>query len=235
MKIEIWSDVMCPFCYIGKRNFETALEQFGDRDKLEVVWKSFQLDPTLPEVQTGSYTDHLMESKGMGRKQVEGMLDNVTQMAANVGLEYNFDKSVIVNSMKAHQLTQLAKTRGLGDEIEELLFRAFFTEGKNIADDETLVELGKEAGLNETEIRNSLSDDKYTELVKKDIQEAHSLGVTGVPFFVFDRKYAVSGAQPPQAFLQTLEKSFGEWRKANPEIKIEFTKGQSCSIDGVCD
>jgi len=235
MKIEIWSDVMCPFCYIGKRNFETALEQFGDRDKLEVVWKSFQLDPTLPEVQTGSYTDHLMESKGMGRKQVEGMLDNVTQMAANVGLEYNFDKSVIVNSMKAHQLTQLAKTRGLGDEIEELLFRAFFTEGKNIADDETLVELGKEAGLNETEIRNSLSDDKYTELVKKDIQEAHSLGVTGVPFFVFDRKYAVSGAQAPQAFLQTLEKSFVEWRKANPEIKIEFTKGQSCSIDGVCD
>lgn len=235
MKIEIWSDVMCPFCYIGKRNFETALEQFSDKNKLEVVWKSFQLDPSLPEVQNGSYTEHLMESKEMGRKQVEGMLDNVTQMAANVGLEYHFDKSVMVNSFKAHRMLQLSKTRGLGDEVEEILFNAFFTEGKNIADDETLVELGKEAGLNETEIRNALSDDKFSEMVKQDIQEARSIGVTGVPLFVFDRKYAVSGAQPPQAFLQTLEKSFGEWREANPEIKIEVTKGQSCSIDGVCD
>ncbi len=235
MKIEIWSDVMCPFCYIGKRNFETALEQFDDKNKLEVVWKSFQLDPSLPEVQNGSYTDHLMESKGMGRKQVEGMLDNVTQMAKNVGLEYLFDKSVMVNSFKAHRMLQLAKTRGLGDSAEERLFRAFFTEGKNIADDETLVELGKEVGLNETEIRNSLGDERFSEMVRQDIQEARSIGVTGVPFFVFDRKYAVSGAQPPQAFLQTLEKSFGEWREANPEIKIEVTKGQSCSVDGVCD
>ena len=226
---------MCPFCYIGKRNFETALEQFDDKNKLEVVWKSFQLDPSLPEVQNGSYTDHLMESKGMGRKQVEGMLDNVTQMAKNVGLEYLFDKSVMVNSFKAHRMLQLAKTRGLGDSAEERLFRAFFTEGKNIADDETLVELGKEVGLNETEIRNSLGDERFSEMVRQDIQEARSIGVTGVPFFVFDRKYAVSGAQPPQAFLQTLEKSFGEWREANPEIKIEVTKGQSCSIDGVCD
>lgn len=226
---------MCPFCYIGKRNFETALEMFGDKDKLEIVWKSFQLDPSLPEVQDGNYTDHLMKSKGMGREQVEGMLANVTQMAKNVGLEYNFDKSVMVNSMKAHQLTHLAKKRGLSNEAEEHLFRAFFTEGKNIADDETLVELGKEIGLNETEIRSALSDEKYTELVKKDIQEARALGVNGVPFFVFNRKYAVSGAQPPQAFEQTLEKSFSEWREANPEIKIEVIKGQSCSIDGVCD
>ncbi|MDD4777189.1 MAG: DsbA family oxidoreductase [Fermentimonas sp.] len=235
MKIEIWSDVMCPFCYIGKRNFETALEQFGDKNKLEVVWKSFQLDPTLPEVQNGSYTEHLMDSKGMPRKQVEGMLGNVTQMAKNVGLEYDFDKSVMVNSFKSHRLLQLSKTRGLGDATEERLFRAFFTEGKNIADDETLVELGKEVGLNETEIRNALTDEKYSDMVKQDIQEARSIGVSGVPFFVFNRKYAVSGAQPPQAFLQTLEKSFGEWREANPEIKIEVTKGQSCSIDGVCE
>lgn len=235
MKIEIWSDVMCPFCYIGKRNFETALELFGDRNDLEVEWKSFQLDPSLPEVQNGSYADHLMQSKGMGKEQVEGMLDNVTQMAKKVGLEYNFDKSVMVNSKKAHQLTQLAKTRGLGDEMEESLFRAFFTDGKNIADEETLVELGKEVGLNETEIRKSLSDEKYAQLVSKDIQEARALGLSGVPFFVFDRKYAVSGAQPPQAFMQTLEKSFSEWRAANPKIKIEVIQGQSCSVDGVCD
>jgi predicted DsbA family dithiol-disulfide isomerase len=235
MKIEIWSDVMCPFCYIGKRNFETALEQFSNKNGIEVEWKSFQLDPSLPEVQDSNYTDYLMVSKGLGRPQVEGMLNNVTQMAKGVGLEYDFDRAVMVNSFKAHRVLQLAKTRGLGDAAEERLFRAFFTEGRNIADDDTLLELGKEAGLNETEIRSSLSDERYSDMVIQDIQEARAIGVTGVPFFVFNRKYAVSGAQPPQAFLQTLEKAYEEWREANPEIKIEVTKGQSCSIDGVCD
>lgn len=226
---------MCPFCYIGKRNFETALEQFSNKNGIEVEWKSFQLDPSLPEVQDSNYTDYLMVSKGLGRPQVEGMLNNVTQMAKGVGLEYDFDRAVMVNSFKAHRVLQLAKTRGLGDAAEERLFRAFFTEGRNIADDDTLLELGKEAGLNETEIRSSLSDERYSDMVKQDIQEARAIGVTGVPFFVFNRKYAVSGAQPPQAFLQTLEKAYTEWREANPEIKIEVTKGQSCSIDGVCD
>jgi predicted DsbA family dithiol-disulfide isomerase len=235
MKIEIWSDVMCPFCYIGKRNFETALEQFSNMNGIEVEWKSFQLDPSLPEVQDSNYTDYLMVSKGLGRPQVEGMLNNVTQMAKGVGLEYDFERAVMVNSFKAHRVLQLAKMRGLGDAAEERLFRAFFTEGRNIADDDTLLELGKEAGLNETEIRSSLSDERYSDMVKQDIQEARAIGVTGVPFFVFNRKYAVSGAQPPQAFLQTLEKAYAEWREANPEIKIEVTKGQSCSIDGVCD
>lgn len=235
MKIEIWSDVMCPFCYIGKRNFETALEQFSNKNGIEVEWKSFQLDPSLPEVQDSNYTDYLMVSKGLGRPQVEGMLNNVTQMAKGVGLEYDFDRAVMVNSFKAHRVLQLAKMRGLGDAAEERLFRAFFTEGRNIADDDTLLELGKETGLNETEIRSSLSDERYSDMVKQDIQEARAIGVTGVPFFVFNRKYAVSGAQPPQAFLQTLEKAYAEWREANPEIKIEVTKGQSCSIDGVCD
>jgi predicted DsbA family dithiol-disulfide isomerase len=200
-----------------------------------VEWKSFQLDPSLPEVQDSNYTDYLMVSKGLGRPQVEGMLNNVTQMAKGVGLEYDFDRAVMVNSFKAHRVLQLAKVRGLGDAAEERLFRAFFTEGRNIADDDTLLELGKEAGLNETEIRSSLSDERYSDMVRQDIQEARAIGVTGVPFFVFNRKYAVSGAQPPQAFLQTLEKAYAEWREANPEIKIEVTKGQSCSIDGVCD
>lgn len=226
---------MCPFCYIGKRNFETALEQFSNKNGIEVEWKSFQLDPSLPEVQDSNYTDYLMVSKGLGRPQVEGMLNNVTQMAKGVGLEYDFDRAVMVNSFKAHRVLQLAKTRGLGDAAEERLFRAFFTEGRNIADDDTLLELGKEAGLNETEIRSSLSDERYSDMVRQDIQEARAIGVTGVPFFVFNRKYAVSGAQPPRAFLQTLEKAYTEWREANPEIKIEVTKGQSCSIDGVCD
>lgn len=235
MKIEIWSDVICPFCYIGKRNFETALEQFADKKNIEVIWKSFQLDPAIPEVATESYTDYLVKRKGMAVEQVQGMLANVTQMATQVGLDYHLDQSVIVNSLKAHQLIQFAKSKNLGNEAEERLFKAFFIEGKNIADTETLAQLGKDFGLDESEIKANLEDEKYKYETAQDIQEAQNLGVNGVPFFVFDRKYAVSGAQPAEAFLETLNKSFTEWRKSNPESVLEITEGKSCTVNGKCD
>lgn len=235
MKIEIWSDVMCPFCYIGKRNFETALAQFPEKEHIEVVWKSFQLDPTIPEVANETQEEYLVKRKAMSIEQVKGMLENVTQSAKDAGLEYHLDKSIMVNSQKAHQLIQFAKTKGLGDEAEERLFKAFFTEGKSIADIKTLTQLGKEIGLDETELQTAFTDDKYAYLVNQDIQEAQQIGVRGVPFFVIDRKYAVSGAQPAEAFLQTLEKAFPEWRKLNPESQFEITKGQSCTTDGKCE
>lgn len=235
MKIEIWSDVICPFCYIGKRNFETALEQFADKKNIEVIWKSFQLDPAIPEVATESYTDYLVKRKGMAVEQVQGMLANVTQMATQVGLDYHLDQSVIVNSLKAHHLIQFAKSKNLGNEAEERLFKAFFIEGKNIADTETLAQLGKDFGLDESEIKANLEDEKYKYETAQDIQEAQNLGVNGVPFFVFDRKYAVSGAQPAEAFLETLNKSFTEWRKSNPESVLEITEGKSCTVNGKCD
>jgi len=235
MKIEIWSDVMCPFCYIGKRNFETALEQFVDKDHIEVIWKSFQLDPSIPEVAEESQEDYLIKRKGMGREQVKEMLAYVTQTAKQVGLDYNLDKSVMVNSRKAHQLIQFAKTKDLGDQAEERLFQAFFTEGKNIAELETLAQLGRDIGLDESELQAAFTDTTYNEAMERDIQEARNLGVTGVPFFVFDRKYAVSGAQPTQAFFETLTKSFTEWRKSNPEVKLDIVHGQSCTTDGRCD
>lgn len=234
MKVEIWSDVMCPFCYIGKRNFETALEDFPNKDFIEVVWKSYQLDPTIPEVAKESYHDYLVERKGMSPAQVKGSLDNVTQSAKQVGLEYNFDQSVMVNSLSAHKLIQYAKTKDLGGEAEERLFRAFFTEGKNIADLATLTKLGKEIGLDETALQTAFTDTKYSDLVKQDYQEAQQVGVQGVPFFVLDRKYAVSGAQPAQAFLENLTKAFVEWRKVNPITKLEIIEGQSCKPDGTC-
>ncbi|PWH85524.1 disulfide bond formation protein DsbA [Brumimicrobium oceani] len=235
MKVEIWSDVMCPFCYIGKRNFETALAQFADKEYIDVVWKSFQLDSSIPEVAKESYAEYLVINKGMAKEQVKGMLDNVTASAKQVGLEYNFDKSVMVNSLNAHKLLQFAKAKGLGSEAEEVLFRAFFTDGENIADQATLVALGKEIGLEKSEVQTALSDKKYEDLVKADIQEARQVGVQGVPFFVMDRKYAVSGAQPAQAFTQNLEKAYTEWRKLNPVSKLEITQGQSCTPDGICD
>lgn len=235
MKIEIWSDVICPFCYIGKQNFEKALEEFADKDHVEVVWKSFQLDPSLPETASESYEEYLTKRKGMPYEQVKGMLTNVTEMAKQAGLKYHLDRSVIVNSQKAHLLLQFAKSKGLGNEAEERLFRGFFTEGADIADLDTLVRLGKEIGLDENETKLIFDDEKYRYEMTQDIQEAQSLGVSGVPFFVFDRKYAVSGAQPSEAFADTLSKSYAEWRKSNPEIKLEVTQGSSCTIDGKCE
>lgn len=213
MKIEIWSDVMCPFCYIGKRNFEMALARFKDKEEVEIIWKSFQLDPTLPEVAQESQHDYLVKSKGMSPAQVESMLENVTRMAKRAGLDYHLDRSVMVNSFRAHRLIQLAKNEGLGDEAEERLLRAYFTEGLDIADTDTLTRLGKEIGLDEGDIQEALTDNRYAELIRNDIEEAQALGIRGVPFFVFDRKYGVSGAQPPEQFLQTLEKSFSEWKE----------------------
>lgn len=235
MKIEIWSDVMCPFCYIGKKNFETALEQFADKEHVEVIWKSYQLDPSIPDVATKSYHDYLVEHKGMSKEQVTGMLDNVTESAKQVGLTYDFNKAVMVNSLSAHKFIQFAKTKDLGDQAEEILFRAFFTDGKNIADLDVLTELGKEIGLNENEVKTAFTDEKYATLVKQDIQEGQQIGVQGVPFFVLDRKFAVSGAQPAEAFLENLKKAFTEWRKLNPETKLEVTQGQSCTPDGKCE
>lgn len=235
MKIEIWSDVMCPFCYIGKRNFEKALTQFAEKEKIEIVWKSFQLDASVPDIATESYEEYLVKRKGLSAEQVKGMLQNVTQMAREAGLDYHFDRSVIVNSLKAHRLIQFAKTRNLGDEAEERLFHAFFTEGKSIADIDTLTQLGVEIGLDATELQAAFTDELYAYQVNQDIQEARQIGVNGVPFFVFNRKYAISGAQPPQAFLETLRKSFEEWQKLNPQPKLNIQQGNSCSIDGVCE
>lgn len=235
MKIEIWSDVMCPFCYIGKRNFEKALAQFTEKEKIEIVWKSFQLDASVPDIATESYEEYLVKRKGLSVEQVKGMLQNVTQMAREAGLDYHFDRSVIVNSLKAHRLIQFAKTRNLGDEAEERLFHAFFTEGKSIADIDTLTQLGVEIGLDATELQVAFTDERYAYQVNQDIQEARQIGVNGVPFFVFNRKYAISGAQPPQAFLETLRKSFDEWQKLNPQPKLNIQQGNSCSIEGVCE
>lgn len=235
MKIEIWSDVLCPFCYIGKRHFETALKQFEHRDNIEIIWKSYQLDPSKPENVQDTYLNYLVKRKGMTEQQVEGMLNNVTQMAKQAGLEYHLDQCIIVNSMKAHQLIQYAKTKGLGDAAEEQLFRAFFIEGKNIADLETLKQLATEIGLDATEVDQAFTDQKYHALVQQDIQEAQQIGVQGVPFFVLDRKYAISGAQPPEAFLENLNLAFAEWQEKNSVSGLKTSQGQSCDVDGNCD
>lgn len=235
MEVEIWSDIMCPFCYIGKRNFEAALSQFIDKEQIKVVWKSFQLDASIPEIAGETHQDYLVKRKGLNVDQVQSMLQNVTMLASQVGLVYDFEKSRIVNSLKAHQLVHFAKKQGKDDEAEEVLFKAFFTDGKNIADTETLLELAKTINLDITELKVILDSNQLVKSVEQDIDEARKIGVSGVPFFVFNHKYAVSGAQPIEVFLDALNESFAEWNLVNPKVEFIVTNGQSCGIDQVCD
>jgi predicted DsbA family dithiol-disulfide isomerase len=234
MKVEIWSDVMCPFCYIGKRRFEQALQQFEHKDTVEIEWKSFQLNPDLETDTSTNINEYLAERKGWTVDHAQQMNDHVTKMAAEAGLTYHLDKAVVANSFKAHRFSHLAKKHGLGVAAEEQLFKAYFTDSKNIDDDGTLIELGKQIGLDVVEIEQTLASDAFAEDVKHDIDTAQYLGIQGVPFFVLNNKYAVSGAQAVPVFEQTLEKAFGEWQKENTKPKFEIIEGESCTPDGDC-
>jgi protein disulfide-isomerase len=236
MKVEVWSDIMCPFCYIGKRHYEQALKQFADSNNVEIVWKSFQLDPDIPssfDTKVNVY-QYLADRKGISYQQSVAMHQNVVNMAEAAGLSYHFDKVVVANSFNAHRLIQLAKEKGKGDEIEERLFYAYFTEGKDCGDLKVLTEIGTSIGLSNADVQEAFTNDVYAYRVKQDIHEADSIRVSGVPFFVFDRKYAVSGAQPVEVFLSTLSKSFAEWRKNNPVSALEVSNGPACSPDKDC-
>jgi predicted DsbA family dithiol-disulfide isomerase len=235
MTIEIWSDVMCPFCYIGKRKFETALAQFNHRSNIDIVWKSFQLAPDLKTNPDKNIHQFLAEHKGMSLEQAKRMNDQMAQAAKQVGLHYDFDKAIPANSFNAHRFSHLAKQHGLQNDAEERLFKAYFTEGKNIDDISTLVQLGVEIGLAAAEIKTVLESDQYTKDVHQDIDEAQQVGVRGVPFFVLDRKYAISGAQNSETFLQAIDTSYAEWLQQNPSATIEITEGASCKADGECD
>lgn len=213
MQVEIWSDIMCPFCYIGKRKFEVALAQFPDRANVDLVWKSFQLAPEMKTDTTKNIHQYLAEHKGFSLQEAKRMNDQVTQVAAKVGLIYNFDKSIVANSFNAHRFSHFAKQNGKQNEAEEKLFQAYFTDGKNIDDYSTLIKLGIEIGLDAATLKAALENGMYAEEVKEDMYEAQQVGVRGVPFFVFNRKHAVSGAQESQLFSETLEKSFAEFEK----------------------
>jgi len=213
MKVEVWSDVMCPFCYLGKRRFAGALARFADRDDVEVIFRSFQLNPSLETDPDISVTQYLAREKGLDERVAEQMNDRVARMSRQDGPIYNFDDVVVANTFDAHRLIHFARARGRQDQVVERLFSAYFTEGKNVDDRETLIELAREIGLDSNEVASALESDAYTDEVNADVEEARQLGINGVPFFVFDRKYAVSGAQESEVFEQALERSVTEWRE----------------------
>ncbi|HTH12923.1 MAG TPA: DsbA family oxidoreductase [Spirochaetia bacterium] len=208
IQVEIWSDVQCPFCYMGKRQFEAALESFPGKDRVEVTWRSYQLDPGLEPRVGESIQAYLARKKGMSLEQSQGLHARVAQSAAALGLDYRFDTMVVANSRAAHRLIQAAKARGLGDRVEEALFRAYFTEGRDLGNQEQLVALGVAVGLSPDEATDAVEDPRGTwdKLVAEEIDLAQEFGSTGVPFFVFQRRFAVTGAQGEETFLRVLDR-----------------------------
>lgn len=205
MKVEIWSDIMCPFCYIGKRRFEKALDQFEYADEVDVIWRSFQLNPDMKTDPDANINEYLSDAKGWSLQQARQMNQRVTDMAAEEGLEYNMDQAVVANSFDAHRFIQFAKDQNKADEAEEALFRAYFTKGQNIADHATLSAIASEIGLSGDKTREMLDSNQYANQVKHDIEIASSINIQGVPFFLFNRKFAVSGARETEIFLTILE------------------------------
>jgi predicted DsbA family dithiol-disulfide isomerase len=235
MKIEIWSDVMCPFCYIGKRKIEAALAQFENANDVEIEWKSFQLNPNMVTDPSKNVIEHLSEAKGIPLEQAKAMNVHVTKMAAEHNLNYNLNEAVVANSFKAHRFSHYAKTKGKQLEAEEALFKAYFTDGLNTDDNETLLKIANKIGLEKEETNKVLTSNQFADEVRKDLTEAQQLGISGVPFFVFDRKYAISGAQEASVFENKLSKAYTEWKAAQPQSKLSVTEGAVCKPDGTCD
>ncbi len=228
MRVEIWSDVVCPWCYIGKRRFEQALASFAHRDEVEVVWRSFELDTTAPAERTEGTVAHLAHKYGRSLAEAQEMLDSMTATAAVDGLDFHFDVMRGGNTFDAHRLLHLAGERGVQDALKERLLRATFTEGSLVSDLDTLVRLGVEAGLDADEAREVLTSGGYADEVRADEVDAQRFGITGVPFFVVDRTYGVSGAQPAEVLREVLDKA---WSDSRPVQLVTTGGGPGCEGD----
>lgn len=210
MKIDVWSDIICPFCYIGKRRFEEALNSFRHKESVQVEWKSFLLNPEMETDPTKNLHEFLAAHKGISLEEAREMNAYVSRMAEASGLTYKLEDAIPANSFNAHRLLHFAKQQDRQAEVGDLLFRAYFTEGQNIDDAATLLDITARAGLDTTAFARAMGEGAFAQEVVADMQEAQDLGVRGVPFFIFNRKYAVSGAQEPNAFLEVLKKAYAE-------------------------
>ncbi|TGD81551.1 DsbA family oxidoreductase [Hymenobacter wooponensis] len=232
MKIEIWSDIVCPFCYIGKRRLENALAAFPHADKVEIEWHSFELDPQAKPEPGVSLYKRLASKYGNTEAWARQMSSNMAQSAAELGLAFDFDRAVHANTLHAHRLVHLAERHGKQDAAKERFFKAYLEEGEDLNDFATLTRLATEIGLPAAEVERVLNSDEFTQEVRHDEYQARQIGVRGVPYFVFDDKYAVSGAQPSELFQEVLEKV---WEESRPQpVQLAGADGASCDIDGNC-
>lgn len=234
MKIEVWSDYVCPFCYIGKRRLEEALDQFPQKNQIEVEFKSFELDPNSPKNSSQNIHEVLATKYGMSVEKAKEANFGVGQQAATVGLSYNFDEMKPTNTFDAHRLAQFAKTQGKAAVVSEKLLYAYFTESKDIGDVETLADLAEAEGLNRQEVLNVLNDkNAYANDVRHDEALAQQYGVRGVPYFVINQKYAISGAQPVETFTGALQKAWQE-ESTSPVFQDLSTVEDASCVDGNC-
>ncbi len=229
MDVEIWSDIACPWCYIGKRRFEAALAEFEHRDDVRVTWRSFELDPSAPHEREGDNATRIAEKYGITVERAREMGRTVTDAAAGEGLDFHLDIQRSGTTFDGHRVIHLAAERGLQDAMKERLLHAYFTEGQLISDHETLVRLAVEVGLDEDEVRATLASDRFAADVRGDERLAGQFGISAVPTFVVDRAIGASGAHPPEALLQLLEQG---WERREPVAVI--AGGESCDVDGNC-
>ncbi len=228
--VDIWSDIACPWCYVGKRRFEAALARSAHASDVKVTWRAFELDPSAPRVRdtTVSYAGRLAAKYGVPVAEGERMLARMTETAAAEGLDFHFERAQAGNTFDAHRVLHLAHERGVQDAVKERLLRAYFSEGEAVSDRETLARLGGEAGLDAEEVKRVLADGTYADEVRSDERTARELGISGVPFFVVGGKYGISGAQPAEAILAVLDKAWGE---AKPE-DASVGEGATCGPSG---
>ncbi|MCH1624302.1 DsbA family oxidoreductase [Ferdinandcohnia quinoae] len=225
MKIEVWSDFVCPFCYIGKRRLELALEQFPNRDQVEVEFKSFELDPNSQVFSGKNIHEAIAAKYGISLEEAKRANAGIGQQAASVGLTFNFDDMKPTNTFDAHRLAKLAKSHGKEKELTEKLLYSYFTESKNLSDQDTLIEITDSVGLDTEEVKSVLEDKtKFSNDVRIDEALAQQIGVTGVPFFVINQKYSISGAQPTETFLGALQQV---WQEENPAPKLKDLSGDN--------
>ena len=229
MRVDIWSDVVCPFCYIGKKRLEAAAEQAGV--ELEVHWHSYELDPDAPIRQEVSNSERLAQKYGRTLADVEDMQRNIAAMAAEEGIQFNWENANSGNTFNAHRIIHLAQSKGLGSEAKEAFFYSYMTQGLPVGERETIEDVAARVGLNPVEVEDVLNSEEYADFVKFDEEVAHDqLKVTGVPFFVFDQRIALAGAQPREVFLQVFEKALATPAAEN----IEAEDAATCK-DDQCD
>jgi len=229
MKIEIWSDIVCPFCYIGKKRLEQALASFPHRDEVEIIWKSYQLHPQFPQDAAGiPAVEYIKNAKGLTKEETLGMMQQVQSIGKSLEIDFDFEKSLIVNTLNGHRLIHFAQEHGLGNILKERLLKAHFSEGVDVNDTNILVNLAAEVGIDKKEVQEMLLSDRFTYEVTQDIQEGVNLGLRGVPFFVFNQKFGIAGAQPLEMFEQTLRQAYED---AKTVIIMNDNEGPSCDSE----
>jgi predicted DsbA family dithiol-disulfide isomerase len=231
LKIDVWSDIVCPWCAVGKRRLEAALATFPHKDDVEVVWRAFELDPSAPAIQPGDNATRLGQKYGKSRAEAEAMMNQLAATAAKDGLEFHLTTAKSGNTFDGHRVLHLAAERGVQDAVKERFFRGYMTEGQAIGDHAVLTKLAVEAGLDGEEVRAVLASDRYAAEVREEEAAARAMGISGVPFFVFAEKYAVSGAQPAQVLLGALEQA---WASLPDGVKTAegASEGAVCGPEG---